>query len=75
MTMWFAGGGVRGGAAVGGTDEIGNEAVREPHHLRDVHATILHLMGLDDFELTYYHGGRFKRLTDTGGDVIEGILA
>ncbi len=74
MTMWFAGGGARGGSVVGGTDDLGNEAVTEPHHLRDVHATILHLMGLDDFALTYYHGGRFKRLTDTGGDAIRGIF-
>ncbi len=75
MTMWFAGGGVRGGACVGATDEVGDRAVEDRCHLRDVHATILHLMGLDDARLTYYHAGRFEQLTDTGGKRIEGILA
>lgn len=74
MTMWFAGGGTRGGVCVGATDDVGNRAAVDPHHLRDVHATLLHLMGLDSDRLTYYHGGRFKRLTDTGGEVISGIL-
>ena len=74
-TMWFAGGGVRAGACVGATDEFGSDAVEERYHLRDVHATFLHLLGLDQNRLTYYHGGRFKQLTDTGGKLIEGILA
>ncbi len=74
MTMWFAGGGVRGGVCVGGTDEFGNRAVDEPYHLRDVHATFLHLLGLEQSKLTYYHGGRFKQLTDTGGKIIRGVL-
>ncbi len=75
MTMWFAGGGVRGGACVGATDEVGDRAIEDRYHLRDVHATILHLMGLDDARLTYYHAGRFEQLTDTGGKRIERILA
>ena len=75
MMMWFAGGGVRGGSVVGATDEFGERSVDERHHIRDVHATILHLLGLDQEELTYYHGGRLKRLTDNGGEIIQGLLA
>jgi len=75
MTMWFAGGGVKGGTVVGATDETGLKAVDNRYHLHDVHATILRLMGLDDMRLTYYHGGRFKRLTDLGGRPIKEILA
>jgi hypothetical protein len=75
MTIWFAGGGVRGGAIVGATDDVGTKAVERPYHLRDVHATFLHLLGLDSQKLTYYHAGRFQKLTDTGGDVIREILA
>jgi hypothetical protein len=75
MTMWFAGGGIRGGTLIGSTDEIGHKAAESPYHLRDVHATLLHLFGLDQFELNFLHGGRFKQLTDTGGKIIEGILA
>lgn len=75
MLMWFAGGGVKQGAIVGATDDLGEKAVENPYHLHDLHATILHLMGLDDMRLTYYHGGRFKRLTDLGGRVIKEIVA
>jgi len=73
--MWFAGGGTRAGSVLGATDDIGDRAVEERHHLRDVHATLLHLLGLDQELLTYYHGGRFKRLTDNGGDIIYPLLA
>ena len=73
--MWFAGGGVRAGSVLGATDEVGDRSVEQRHHLRDVHATLLHLLGLDQELLTYYHGGRYKRLTDNGGDVIQGLLA
>ena len=73
--MWFAGGGVRAGSVVGTTDEIGDRAVEERHHLRDVHATLLHMLGLDQEQLTFYHGGRRKRLTDNGGEIIHGLLA
>jgi hypothetical protein len=75
MTMWFAGGGTAGGSVIGATDDFGEHAVQERHHLQDIHATMLHLMGLDHELLTYYHGGRLKRLTDTGGVIIEKLLA
>ena len=73
--MWFAGGGVRGGTIVGATDEFGERSVEDRYHLRDVHATMLYLLGLDQDTLTYYHGGRLKRLTDNGGEVIRGLVA
>jgi hypothetical protein len=75
MTIFFAGGGTRGGSIVGATNELGFKAVEDVYHLRDVHATILHLMGLNDMRLTYYHAGRNRRLTDTGGTLIKPILA
>jgi hypothetical protein len=75
MVMWFAGGGVKGGNVVGATDELGLKAAENRYHLHDLHATILHLMGLDDMSHTYYHGGRLKRLTDLGGRVIKEMIA
>ncbi len=75
MTMWFAGGGVRAGSTVGATDEIGAEAVECVHPLRDVHVTLLKLLGLDDNKLTYYHAGRFKQLSQFGGRAIDEIIA
>ncbi len=75
MTVWFAGGGVKAGHTVGATDEIGAEAVECVHHVRDLHVTLLHLLGLDDNKLTYYHGGRFKQLSQFGGSVIRDIIA
>ena len=75
MTMWFAGGGVNAGHTIGATDETGAEAVTEVHHIRDVHVTLLHLLGLDDNRLTYFHGGRYKQLSQFGGNVIEPLLA
>ena len=75
MTMWFAGGGVAGGTTVGATDEIGAEAVDVVHPIRDVHVTLLHLLGLDDNRLTYFSGGRFKQLSQFGGKVITELLA
>ncbi len=74
MTVWFAGGGVKGGTVVGATNDLGYKAVEDVYHIRDVHATILHLMGLNDMWLTYYHAGRNRRLTDTGGQLIHQIL-
>ena len=73
--MWFAGGGVRRGTTIGATDEFGEWSVEDRYHLRDVHATMLHLLGLDQETLTYYHGGLLKRLTDTGGEIIHQLLA
>ncbi|RUL87660.1 DUF1501 domain-containing protein [Tautonia sociabilis] len=75
FSMWMAGGGVKGGTILGSTDEIGLNAVEEPAHINDLHATILHLMGLDHTRLTYLHSGRDERLTDVGGRVLTGLLA
>jgi len=75
FTMWMAGGGVKPGAVVGATDEIGLNAVEDRAHVNDVHATILHLMGLDHKQLTVPHNGRDERLTDVGGKVIKKLLA
>src|SRR4051794_39789 len=75
FTMWMAGGGVKGGTIVGATDEAGVKAVAEPAHINDLHATILHLMGLDHKQLTFLHSGRDERLTDVGGRALKGLLA
>ncbi len=74
MTTLFAGGGVKPGV-FGATDELGAEAVECVHPIRDVHCTILHLLGLDDNKLTYFHGGRYKQLSQFGGEVIREIVA
>ena len=75
MTVWLAGGGVKAGHVVGATDELGQQAVEVARPLRDLHATLLHLLGLDDNRLTYFHGGRNKQLSQTGGQVIRELLA
>jgi len=75
FTMWLAGGGVRGGTAYGATDEFGYEAVENRMHVHDLHATILHLMGLDHEKLTYRYSGRDFRLTDVHGKVCKDIIA
>jgi uncharacterized protein (DUF1501 family) len=75
MTIWFAGGGVKAGHTIGKTDELGAEAVECVHHIRDLHVTQLHLLGLDDARLTYYHGGRYKQLSQFGGQVIRELIA
>ena len=75
MTVWFAGGGVRAGHIIGATDETGTEAVENVRHVRDLHVTLLRLLGLDDNKLTYYHAGRFKQLSQFGGKVIHEIIA
>jgi len=75
FSMWLAGGGVRGGMAHGETDEFGWDAVRDRVHVHDLHATILHLLGLDHERLTYRHAGRDYRLTDVSGVVVKPILA
>ena len=74
MVMWLAGAGIKGGTVVGETDELGIKCVEDIYHTHDLHATMLQLMGLDDMRLTYYHSGRFKRLTDLGGKQIKEIL-
>ena len=75
FTMWLAGGGVKGGFAYGATDDFGFRAVADKVHVHDLHATILHLMGLDHERLTYRHAGRDYRLTDVYGRVVEELLA
>ena len=75
LTMWMAGGNVKGGATVGETDEFSLRAMDEPIPIRDVHATILNLMGLEDDELRYLHAGRLRQLTDIGGYVLDGLIA
>jgi len=71
----LAGGGIRSGIVYGASDEFGYEAAENPVHVHDLQATILHLLGLDHTRLTYRHAGRDFRLTDVGGNVVEGILA
>ena len=75
MVSWMAGGGIRGGATAGQTDEFGLKGIGESLRVRDFHATVLHSLGLNDAALTYLHQGRFKRLTETGGRVVKEILA
>ena len=74
FTMWMAGGGVKGGMTYGATDEFGFAAVEKKVHVHDLHATILHLMGLDHEKLTYRYSGRDFRLTDVHGVVVKDIL-
>ena len=75
FSMWLAGGGVKGGMNYGETDEFGFEATKDKVHLHDLHATILHIMGLDHETLTYFHQGREESLTDVGGRVVTDVLA
>ena len=75
FTMWMAGGGVKGGFAYGATDDYGYYATENKMHIHDLHATILHLMGLDHERLTYRHAGRDFRLTDVYGKVAKEILS
>jgi uncharacterized protein (DUF1501 family) len=74
MVVWLAGGGVRAGHVVGATDELGEKAVEVVHPIRDLHVTILRLLGLDDNKLTYLHEGRMKQLSQTGGRVIQPLI-
>jgi hypothetical protein len=75
MSIWFAGGGVKAGRVVGATDELGERAVEVVHPVKDLHVTILHLLGLNDNKLTYFHEGRYKQLSQTGGQVIRELIA
>ena len=75
FTMWLAGGGVKGGMTYGSSDEFGFAAVENKVHVHDLHATILHLMGLDHEKLTFRYSGRDFRLTDVHGSVVKPILA
>jgi hypothetical protein len=72
---WMAGAGIQGGVSYGETDEIGYKAVQDRVSVHDLHATMLHLLGMDHEKLTYLHNGRRYRLTDIAGEVIQKILA
>lgn len=75
FSMWMAGGGVKAGTAYGATDPFGYKAVENPVHVHDLHATILHLFGMNHEKLTFRHSGRDYRLTDVHGNVVQGLLA
>ncbi len=75
FTLWMAGGGVRKGFTYGETDELGYNVVRDPVHIHDFQATVLHLLGIDHERLTFRHQGRRYRLTDVHGNVVQGVLA
>jgi hypothetical protein len=74
-SLWMAGGGIKGGITYGATDDLGYNAVENPVHVHDLHATILRVMGIDHTRLTYRYQGRDFRLTDVSGNVVEPILA
>ena len=75
FTYWFAGGGTKGGTSYGATDELGHKAADNRVNIHDLHATILHLLGMDHQRLTYRHNGRDFRLTDVEGNVIKEIIS
>ena len=75
FSMWLAGGGIRGGMTYGKTDDYGYYAVENKVHFHDLHATILHLLGLDHTRLTYRFAGRDFRLTDIHGEIVHDIIA
>ncbi|HEV3138017.1 MAG TPA: DUF1501 domain-containing protein, partial [Pirellulales bacterium] len=75
FTTWLAGGGVKGGAHYGQTDELGHKAVTDRVSINDLHATVLHLLGIDHEKLTYRYNGRDFRLTDVAGRVVKEVLA
>jgi uncharacterized protein (DUF1501 family) len=75
FSMWLAGGGIKGGMAHGSTDEFGYYVAENKVTIPDLHATILHLLGLDHTRLTFRHAGRDFRLTDVHGEVVKAILA
>ncbi len=74
FTVFMAGGGVKGGQVIGSTDEVGLRAEERPIHIHDLHATILHLMGLNHRQLTYHHDGREERATVNGGNVVKEVF-
>ena len=74
MTIWFAGGCCKAGHTIGATDETGAEAAHKKRHVRDLHITLLKLLGLDDNKLTYFAGGRFKQLSQIGGQAIDELI-
>jgi hypothetical protein len=75
FSLWMAGGGIKPGIVYGETDDLGYNIVKDPVHVNDFHATILHLMGIDHERLIFKHLGRRYRLTDVAGEIVPGILA
>jgi hypothetical protein len=75
FSMWLAGGGIRGGLTYGSTDDLGYHVATDAVHVNDLHATLLHLLGIDHKRLTYRFQGRDFRLTDVAGSVLRPILA
>jgi uncharacterized protein (DUF1501 family) len=75
FSMWLSGAGIKGGQAIGATDELGFRAVEERSHISDLHATILHLLGLDHTRLTFFYQGLNQRLTGVRGNVIQKVMA
>ncbi|MEL0118566.1 MAG: DUF1501 domain-containing protein, partial [Opitutae bacterium] len=76
FTMWMAGGGIKGGVSVGTTDELGSRAVDDRFHVKHLHATALHLMGLDPNKLSYFYGGLDRKLVGVkGAEPIQQIIA
>jgi len=75
FSIWMAGAGLKPGLAYGATDELGFKAVEQRVHWHDLHATLLHLLGIDHQRLTYYHNGIQRRLTDVAGEVVKGLLS
>ena len=75
FTVWLAGGGVKGGTVYGETDEFGYHAVKDKVQVHDLHATLLHTLGIDHKRLTVRFGGRDMRLTDVHGEVVRPVLA
>jgi hypothetical protein len=75
FSMWLAGGGIQGGTSYGNTDDLGYNAIENPVHVHDLHATMLHLLGIDHERFTYKYQGRYFRLTDVAGRVVREILA
>jgi uncharacterized protein (DUF1501 family) len=75
FSLWLAGGGIKGGITFGETDDWGYKAIKDPLDIHDLHATMLHVLGLDHTKLTYRFSGRDIRLTDVSGRVIREILA
>ena len=75
FSMWMAGGGIKPGVVIGKTDELGYNVIEDPVDVHDLHATILHMMGLDHTKLTYRFQGRDFRLTDVSGNTVKKLLA
>ena len=75
FTIWMAGGGIKPGMTYGETDDYGYNIVKDPMHVHDLQATMLHLMGIDHTRMIYKHQGRRYRLTDIAGNVIHNVLA